>query len=90
VKPLIHNGEFISIDSKYKDIKLTFRDSYKHLKASLEDLAISFNVENKTIFPYFLNDLEYNNSFPDYKYFDQKKVSLEKYNKALEDFGNKV
>jgi len=90
VKPLIHNGEFISVQAKYKGIKIIFRDSYKHLPVALDKLTINFGVENKTIFPYFLNDLDYNSSFPDYKYFDAEKVSLEKYNKALEEFGNKA
>ena len=89
VKPLIHNGEFISVEAKYKNIKLTFRDSYKHLQASLEKLCKNFGVENKTIFPYFLTDLEYNSSFPEYKYFDSKKVSFEFHEKIKKCFDNR-
>lgn len=81
MKPLIHNGMIISITVRYKNVKIIFRDSFKHLKSSLDKLSKIFNVENKNIFPYFLNDLNYIGDFPHYKYFDNKKVSLEKYNK---------
>jgi len=90
VKPLIHNGEIISVECKYKGIKITFRDSYKHLLASLDELAKSFQVENKSIFPYFLSDIYFNGSFPEYKYFDSKKVTPELYKKVKKDFGDKI
>ena len=89
VKPYIHNGEFISIECKYNNVKIIFKDSFKHLVSSLDKLAKNFSVENKTLFPYFLYDLNYQGSFPEYKYFDNNKLSLEKYNKALEEFGDK-
>jgi len=90
IKPLIHNGEFISIECIKDGIKLIFRDSYKHLLASLDKLSKSFGVENKGIFPYYFTDLDYKGEFPNYKYFDPNKVSIEEYNKALEESGNKT
>jgi len=90
VKPLIHDGQFISIEAKYKNIKLIFRDSYKHLPTSLEKLANSFGAENKGIFPYYLKDLNYKGTYPDYKYFDPNKISIEEYDNYLKNFGNKI
>jgi len=89
VKPLIHSGQFISIEAKYNDVKIIFRDSYKHLPTSLDKLANNFGVENKGIFPYFLNNLDYKDSFPDYKYFDNNKVPLDLYKKVKKDFTKK-
>ncbi len=48
----------------------------------MDKLAKRFNVENKGIFPYYLSDLDCKVSFPEYKYFDNKKVSLELYEKV--------
>jgi DNA polymerase type B, organellar and viral len=89
VKPLIHSGQFISIEAKYKGTKLIFRDSYQHLLASLDKLANNFGVENKGIFPYFLTDLDYKGAFPEYKYFDGNKVSLDLYKKVKKEFTKK-
>jgi hypothetical protein len=72
--PIIHNDKIISITFRLNDYMVTFRDSQQMLIGSLRNLAISFGVETqKSIFPYdFVNEnnLDYNGSIPDFKYFD--------------------
>ena len=79
VKPIIHNGRIISISLTYKHTVIEFKDSYLLLLASLRKLGTSFNVPiTKGIFPFKLNDLNYNGDYPDYSYFLD--LTLEEYN----------
>jgi hypothetical protein len=63
-KPIIHNQKIISINFKYKDYNITFKDSLQMLISSLRILGHSFGVDiQKSIFPYsFVNEsrLNYN------------------------------
>jgi hypothetical protein len=81
VKPIIHHGDLISIDFKFRNYNLTFRDSQQLLLLSLRNLGKSFGVDiQKSIFPYnFVNEnnLGYIGEVPDFKYFD--KISLAYY-----------
>jgi hypothetical protein len=58
IDPIIDNGDFINIQINFqKRLRLSFRDSYLMLPASLKNLTKSFNVLNKGMFPiYFLDD----------------------------------
>jgi len=86
--PIIHNDKIISITFRLHDYMVTFRDSQQMLIGSLRNLAISFGVETqKSIFPYdFVNEnnLDYNGSIPDFKYFDG--ISSLDYNCYIENY----
>jgi DNA polymerase type B, organellar and viral len=93
VQPIIHNGRIISIDldfGKDCEYKITFKDSYLILLASLMKLCKSFNVENKkSIFPHLFvneNNLNYIGPVPDFKYFIN--VSKEDYLEYCKQFNN--
>jgi hypothetical protein len=82
VKPIIKDGNIISINFKYKyknkTVTIVFKDSYLLLLASLRDLCKSFNVKtHKSIFPYLFNDINYNGEVPDFKYFSN--ITLSQY-----------
>lgn len=52
IKPIIHHGELISINFKFKNYIVVFRDSLKILLVSLRNLAKIFGVDTqKSIFP---------------------------------------
>lgn len=54
----------------YKNRTIEFKDSFLLLPPSLRKLCETYGVVNsKGIFPYLLNDLNYNGAFPDFKYF---------------------
>lgn len=88
IKPIIHHGDLISINFKFKNYNVTFRDSHQILLSSLRKLAKSFGVETqKGIFPYrFVNEnnLDYNGPIPDFKYFDN--ISSIDYNCYIENY----
>jgi DNA polymerase family B len=96
IDPIINDGNFINIRINFdKRYRLSFRDSYLMLPASLRDLCKSFNVINKGIFPiYFLMDnynsnidLNYNGPIPDYIYFSG--ISEEEFNIKFKDKSEK-
>jgi len=88
IKPIIHHGDLISINFKFKDYNITFRDSQQLLIMSLRKLAKAFGVSTqKSIFPYrFVNEnnLDYNGPIPDFKYFDG--ISSIDYNCYIENY----
>jgi hypothetical protein len=88
VKPIIHHGDLISIDFKFRNYNITFRDSQQLLLLSLRNLGKSFGVDiQKSIFPYnFVNEnnLGYIGPVPDFKYFD--KISLAYYKDYVLNF----
>lgn len=90
IKPVIHNGKMLSINFKFKDYNITFKDSLQLLLASLRNLAKVFGVENqKSIFPYnFVNEnnLDYIGNVPEFKYFNN--ISEKEYNIYCEQFNN--
>jgi hypothetical protein len=87
-KPIIHKDKIISINFKYKEYNITFKDSLQMLIVSLRDLGKSFNVDiQKSIFPYnFVNEnnLDYIGPIPDFKYFDG--ISSIDYNCYIENY----
>jgi hypothetical protein len=87
-KPIIHHGDRISINFKFKDYNITFRDSQQLLLSSLRKLAKVFTVETpKSIFPYdFVNEnnLNYNGQIPGFKYFNG--ISSLDYNTYVENY----
>lgn len=101
VNPVMRDGKFINLEIKYSAknsntlrYSLTLRDSILLLPSSLENLAKSFKVNTgKGIFPYSFvaeNNLDYKGEVPLYKYFDNKKVSINDYNLYKDSFKNKV
>jgi hypothetical protein len=91
VKPLIHRGRIIQLATNYGPnlkYKLTFKDSFLMLLASLAKLGQSFNVDiKKSIFPHkFVNEnnLNYIGKVPDFKYFYN--ISKEEYLNYCESF----
>jgi hypothetical protein len=88
IKPIIHHGELISINFKFKNYIVIFRDSLKLLIVSLRKLAKVFGVDNqKGIFPYnFVNEnnLDYVGPIPDFKYFNG--ISSLDYNCYIENY----
>jgi len=71
VKPLVKDGKFIDVSIKYKDYNFRIRDSFLLLPSSLRSLAKSFNVTNKSHFPFeFVNNedisLDYKGPIPDF------------------------
>ena len=82
IQPVIRDNRIVDLRFSYniKNDKKTFyflffRDSYLLLPSSLRDLAKSFNVEDKSIFPYdFINNpeitLNYVGDVPNFKFFN--------------------
>jgi hypothetical protein len=69
IKPIINDDKLIDIKFKFGKYSLLFRDSYLLLPSSLNELAKSFDVESKNIFPiFFVNDknvkLDYEGDIP--------------------------
>jgi len=71
VKPIIHNGKFISVTIVYGDneqYQIEFKDSILLLLYSLKSLCSSFKIdEGKSIFPHLFvneNNLEYKGDVP--------------------------
>jgi hypothetical protein len=89
-KPIIHHGDIISINFKFKDYNITFRDSQQLLLSSLRKLARVFTVKTqKSIFPYnFVNEnnLDYIGPIPDFRYFNG--ISSLDYNSYVENYNN--
>lgn len=83
VYPIIRDGNIINLSVKFADkYILHFIESLLLLPGSLRSLAISFEVENKGIFPYkFVNNsevsLNYIGNIPEFKYFDN--ISKDQY-----------
>jgi len=76
VKPLIHNGEIITIKFIVieEGIKKTiiFKDSYLLLPLALRKLCVAFNIEvGKGHFPFNLNNLNYSGVFPKLEYWSE-------------------
>jgi hypothetical protein len=86
LKPIIKDDKIIDIKIIFGKYNISFRDSLLMLPTSLRKLAIQFNVDNKTIFPYnFVNnkcntniDLNYIGKVPSFKYFID--ITIEQYN----------
>ena len=90
---IIHKGRIISckfvlFSSKYQ---VTFMNSLLMLPSSLRKLCVSFGsivIEGKSIFPFKLNDINYNGVIPNYSLFDN--TSQLEYENYKENFKNKV
>lgn len=70
----MRDGKMINIKVSFNNGKnyINIRDSLLILPVSLRKLAVSFNVENKTIFPYLFvtnKTLNYVGAVPAFKYF---------------------
>jgi len=92
IDPMMHKGKLISIDvnSKKGKYSWSFRDSNLLLMSSLDSLAKNFlQNERKGIFPYYIKDINYIGEYPEYKFFDNFKVSLEEYQEEVKIFQNK-
>lgn len=88
ITPIRREGSIIELKVGFGNYKIYMHDSMLLLPSSLANLAKSFNVEDKGIFPYeFINNLDvplnYKGSIPEYKYFS--KVKLADYDKYCED-----
>lgn len=88
VSPVINKGRIISLqlnfNSKYV---IYFYDSFQLLPISLRNLAQSFSVSNKGIFPYSFvqnNNINYIGKVPDYKYFSD--ITMDEYKNYLDKF----
>jgi hypothetical protein len=91
--PVIHKGKIISFSFKpnwKKDFgKITFLDSYLLLTSSLSKLSKSFSIDSpKTLFPILLNNINYQGSVPDIKYFSN--VSIGDYQNYRDQFIRKI
>lgn len=105
VEPLIRDGKLIEIKVTFGKYHFIFRDSYLLLLCSLAILAISFNIENKGLYPYlFVNNpnikLDYIGKIPSFENFvfksnikltedENNKIALEIYNEYCKEFKNK-
>lgn len=76
IKPIVHNGKFISVSIAYGDneqYNIEFKDSILLLLSSLESLCSSFKIEEaKSIFPHLFvneNNLNYIGDIPTIKSF---------------------
>jgi len=91
-KPVIHKSKIISFGFSpkwYKKLTVTFYDSYLLLTSSLRNLCKSFSVDNpKSIFPFRLNDINYEGEVPDFSLFD--KIPLEEYESYKNSFIGKI
>jgi hypothetical protein len=66
-------------------------DSYLMLPSSLKNLCNSFNIpllDSKSIFPFLLDNINYQGVVPDFKYF--KGINLLEYENYKEQFNNKI
>lgn len=92
ITPIYKDGKFISLKIKYGVYSLSIRDSMLMLKSSLAKLGKAFKVDvMKDVYPYNFpkkDNLNYVGAVPEYKFFDNKKVSLSDYNNYLERFNN--
>jgi DNA polymerase type B, organellar and viral len=93
VTPIIHNGRIISINLNYGknlEYRIQFKDSYLILITSLAKLSKGFMVDTlKSVFPYLFvneNNLDYIGPVPEFKYFDNSKISLTEYNNYSSKF----
>jgi hypothetical protein len=90
--PIIHKGKIISFSFSpnwKKDFRITFLDSYLLLPGSLKNLSKSFNIESpKDLFPILFNDINYQGSIPNIKYFNN--ITHEEYENYKEIFTNKI
>jgi hypothetical protein len=90
IKPIIHNGDLISIEFKFKGYIITFKDSLQMLIVQLRNLGKVFGVDTqKSIFPYTFvneNNLNYIGEVPDIKYFDN--ITINEYNEYKAKFNN--
>jgi len=91
VEPIIHKGriistKFIKFESKYN---ITFMDSYLILPSSLKKLSDTFNIQiPKGIFPFNLNNINYQGRVPDMQYFNN--ITLFEYNTYKKQFYGKI
>nr|QWO71383.1 DNA polymerase [Termitomyces sp. Mi165-7] len=87
---ILNDNNFIYLILKFSEnYNLNFRDSFLLLPSSLRNLARSFNVQAKGIFPYkfLINNnipLNYIGQIPNYNYFSD--ISLEEYNLYCKSF----
>ena len=100
VDPLLYNGKFISITlkilvsedhelSKFNGKTIVFKDSLLLLPDALKNLAISYNcTQNKGIFPFSLNDINYSGTFPQIDSF--KNITMDNYLLLANEFTNKL
>jgi hypothetical protein len=100
VDPLLYNGKFISITlkilvsednelSKFNGKTIVFKDSLLLLPDSLKNLAVSYNcVENKGVFPFNFNYINYIGEFPQIEYF--KNITIDNYLSLSNKFSNKL
>jgi len=90
LNPVMKNGRMINLnlswftENKDKRYSIDFRDSLLLLPTSLRKLAIAFNVELKSFFPFsFLNKIDtsllYEGIVPNYDFYSD--ISLNEYNK---------
>jgi|ERR1700712_3979442 len=94
LKPIIKDDKMIDIKIIFGKYNIAFRDSLLMLPSSLRKLAIQFNVDNKTIFPYnFVNNkfnsninLNYIGNIPQFKYFID--ITIDQYNQYIKNFKN--
>lgn len=91
--PIIRDSRIIDLKFKHGKYTIYFRDSYLLLPSYLRKLAISFNVENKGIFPYtFVNNvdipLNYKGIVPAFDYFSN--ITIEEYNEYCKEFQGKM
>ena len=92
IRPIIREGRLIDIRMTYLNkYHIYFRDSLLLLPSSLKKLAINFNVENKSLFPYeFVNNpnihLDYIGEVPEMKYFNN--IAEEEYLNYINHFNN--
>ena len=94
IQPIINDNRFVNTKFKFNDnkYKLEFRDSLLMLPVSLRKLAKTFQVEDKTIFPYnFISEEtifnNYTGEVPQYKYFDN--ITEQEYNLYAKEFKDK-
>lgn len=90
VEPIIHKGRIIQIEF-YNENQWTlyFKDSYFLLPNSLKKLCKSFSVkDSKGVFPYLLDNINYQGVTPDIKYFGG--ISLIEYNNYKDSYINKT
>jgi hypothetical protein len=92
IQPIIKDGRFINIKFSFGKYNIYFRDSYLLLPFSLSNLSKSFNVDKKSIFPYFFVNnvnihLNYEGKVPTYNYFT--KITEEEYSVYCKDFLSK-
>lgn len=91
IKPIIHNGKFISVTVGYGDnnqYQIKFKDSMLLLLYSLESLCTSFGIdEGKSIFPHLFvseNNLGYKGDVPGIKDFIE--ITEKEYKNYIQNF----